>query len=86
MTLDFNRKLITLSVFIVNEEQLKFVDKFSYPGNAVSRTVRIDHQVTIRIAKASVAFGILCAIVRERNGIKLATLLNVYKAVVPQTL
>ena len=86
MTLDFNRKLITLSVFIVNGEQLKVVDKFTYPGNALSRTVRTDNEVTIGIAKASVAFGILCAIVRERNGIKLATLLNVYKAVVPQIL
>ena len=44
------------------------------------------HEITARIAKASVAFGRLRANVWERNGIKLNTKLKVYKAVVLPTL
>ena len=48
--------------------------------------LHIDDEVTARIAKASVAFGRLRANVWERNGIKLGTMLKVYKAVVLPTL
>ena len=61
--------------------KLKIVDKFIYLGSTLSRAVHIDDEVTARIAKASVAFGRLCANVWERNGIKFDTKLRVYKAV-----
>ena len=64
----------------------KVVDKFTYLGSTLSRAVHIDDEVTARIAKASVALGRLRANVWERNGIKLDTKLNVYKALVLPTL
>ena len=69
----------------VNGQKLKVVDKFTYLGSTLSRAVHIDDEITARIAKASVAFG-LRANVWERNGIKLDTKLKVYKAVVLPTL
>ena len=77
----YNEPIIT-----VNGQNLKVVDKFTYLGSTLSGAVYIDDEVTSRIAKASVAFGRLCANVWERNGIKLDTKLKVYKAVVLPTL
>ena len=48
--------------------------------------MHIDDEVTVRTAKASVAFGRLLTNVWERNGIRLDTTLKVYKAVVLPTL
>ena len=48
--------------------------------------MHIDEKVTARTAKASVAFGRLRTDVWERNGIRLDTMLKVYKAVVLPTL
>ena len=48
--------------------------------------MHIDDEVTVSIAKASVAFGRLRANVWERNGIKIDTKLKVYKGVVLPTL
>ena len=70
----------------MNRQKLKFVDKFTYLGNTLSRAVHIDDEFTARIAKASMIFGRLCAFIWEQNGIKLDTKLNVYKAVVLPTL
>ena len=70
----------------VNGQKLQVVDKFTYLGSTLSRAVHIDDEVTARTAKASVAFGRLRTNVRERNGIRLDTKLNVYKAVVLPTL
>ena len=70
----YNEPTITL-----NGQKLKAVDKITYLGSTLSRTVHIE--VTARIAKVSVAFGRLRANVWERNGIKLDTKLEVYKAV-----
>ena len=64
---------------------MEVVDKFTYLGSTLSRAVHTD-DVTVRIAKASLAFGRLRANVWERNGIKLDTKLKVYKAVVLPTL
>ena len=58
------------------------VDKFTYLGCTLSIAVRIDDEVTAIIAKASVAIGRLRANIWERNGLKLDTKLEVYKAVV----
>ena len=70
----------------MNGQKLKVVDKFTYPGSTLSRAVYIDEEVTARIAKASVVFGRHRANVWERNGIKLATKLEAYNAVVLPTL
>ena len=70
----------------VNGQKLKIGDKFTYLGSTLSGAVHIDDEVTVRIAKASVAFGRLRANVFERNGIKLDIKLKVYMAVVLPTL
>ncbi|XP_063590560.1 uncharacterized protein LOC134767492 [Penaeus indicus] len=41
----------------VNKQKLAAVDKFTYLGSALSRSVHIDDETDARIAKASVAFG-----------------------------
>ena len=42
-------------------QKLKVVGKFTYLGSTLSRAVHIDDEVTVRIAKARVAFGRLRA-------------------------
>ena len=66
----------------VNGEALKTVNKFTYLGSTLSRNVRIDDAVVLRIAKASAAFGNLIEKVREREGLSTQTKLKVYKAVI----
>lgn len=73
-------------VITVDGEPLKTVDKFTYIGSTLSRSVNIDDEVETRIAKASSAFGRLRDSVWERRGIKQATKLKVYQAVVLPTL
>lgn len=73
-------------VITVEGEPLKTVDKFTYLGSTLSRSVNIDDEVELRIAKSSSAFGRLRESVWERRGIKLATKLKVYRAVVLPTL
>ena len=51
----------------VKGQKLKVVDKFTYLGSTLSRTVHIDEEVTARITKAKVAFVRLRANVWERN-------------------
>ena len=68
------------------KKKLQVVDKFTHLGSTLSKAVHIDDEVTARTAKASVAFGRLCTNVWERNGFRLDTKLNVYKAVVLPTL
>ena len=68
----------------LNGQKLQVVDKFTYLGSTLSRAVHINDEVTARTAKASVEFG--STNVWERNGIRLDTKLNVYKAVELSTL
>ena len=70
----------------VNGQKLQVVDKFTYLGSTLSGAVHFDDEVTVRTAKASVAFGRLRTNVWERNGIRLDTKLKVDKAVVLPTL
>ena len=62
------------------------VDKFTYLGSTLSRSVVIDDEINTRIAKASAAFGRLSKNVWDRRGITTETKLKVYKAVVLTTL
>ena len=47
----YNEPIIT-----VNGQKLNIVDKFTYQGSTLSRALHIDVDVTVRIAKTSVAF------------------------------
>ena len=51
----------TEPTIIVNEQKLKVVDKFTYMGSTLSRAVRINVEISAKIAKSSVAFGRLHA-------------------------
>ena len=62
------------------------MDRFTYLGSTLTNNVVIDREVSIRIAKASASFGRLYANVWNRRGIKIATKLKVYRAVVLPTL
>ena len=62
------------------------VDKFTYLGSTLSRSVHIDDETDARIAKASVAFGHLHSSVWERKGVSLSTKLSVYRAIALTTL
>ena len=66
----------------VKGQKLQAVDRFTYLGSTLSRTVNIDEEVNTRIFKASTAFGRLRASVWERRGISITTKLKVYNAVV----
>ena len=66
----------------VNGEKLTVTEKFVYLGSTLSRSVRIDEEVSYRIARASSAFGRLRERVWDRRGISLQTKLEVYRAVV----
>ena len=65
----------------VNGQRLSVVDKFTYLGSTLSRTVTIDDEVNNRLAKASAAFGRLrkkCVCVRS---ISTESKIKVYKTV-----
>jgi hypothetical protein len=66
----------------VDGQKLAVADKFIYLGSTLSRTVSIDEEVTLRIARASAAFGRLHNSVWNRRGISLQTKIKVYRAVV----
>ena len=71
----------------VNGQKLQTdVDKFTYLGSTLSRSVHIDDEIDARIAKASVAFGRLRSSVWERKGVSLATKPSVFRAIVLTTL
>ena len=70
----------------VKGQKLQAVDKFTYLGSTLSRSVSIDEEVNARISKASTAFGRLRKNVWERPGISTITKLKVYRAVVLTTL
>ena len=66
----------------VNGQKLAVTDKFGYLGSTLSRSVKIDEEVSYRIARASAAFGRLRDTVWERRGLTRETKLKVYQAVV----
>ncbi|KAK3794082.1 hypothetical protein RRG08_042896 [Elysia crispata] len=70
----------------VKGQKLQTVDKFTYLGSSLSRTVNIDVEVNNRIAKASYAFKRLRENVWEQRRLSMTTKLKVYHAVVIATL
>nr|VZI29564.1 unnamed protein product [Spirometra erinaceieuropaei] len=70
----------------VNGAQLQAVANFTYPGNILSRTTKIDNEVARRISKDSQVFGRLRNTVWNRRNLHLRTKLKMYKAVILPTL
>ncbi|BHF63668.1 hypothetical protein SprV_0200666200 [Sparganum proliferum] len=70
----------------VNGIQLQVVENFPYLGGSLSRSIKIEAEVTRRISKASQAFGRLQNTVLNRHSIHLNTKLDMYKAVILPTL
>ena len=67
-------------------KDFNLVEKFTYLGSTLSRTVAIDDEINTRLAKASAAFGRLHKNVWDRRGITTETKIKVYKAVVLTTM
>jgi len=68
--------------FTIKGQLLPVVDKFTYLGSTLSRSVHIDDEVVNRISKAFSVFGGSRKNVWNRMGISLSTKLKVYKAIV----
>jgi hypothetical protein len=71
---------------LVDGVVLNVVDKFCYLGSILSQTARIDDDVTRRIAAASASFGKLEKRLWSDHGVKRATKIAVYRAVVLSSL
>ena len=70
----------------INGQRINVVDKFTYLGSTLSRTVTMDDEQNTRLAKASAAFGRLDKSVWCRRGITADTKIKVYRAAVLTTL
>ena len=67
---------------VINNTDIKTVSKFCYLGSTISMSGSLDAEVTMRIAKASAAFGRLTKRLWQEHGIKTSTKIAVYRAVV----
>ncbi|KAJ1200347.1 hypothetical protein NDU88_004171 [Pleurodeles waltl] len=65
------QKTYTEPTITAEGEILKAVDKFTFLGSTLSRSVNIDNEVDTRIVKAGSSFGRLRELVGERRGIRL---------------
>jgi hypothetical protein len=81
-----NRKTCSVPSIRAGDTVLKAVDRFCYLGSVLSSVANIDNDVSARLAKASAAFGRLTKRLWNDHGIRLATKVAVYKAVVLTTL
>ena len=81
-----NRHTYAAPVIKAGVETLKVVDKFCYLGSILSADASIDDDISARLAKASAAYGRLRKRLWSDHGIKLATKVAVYKAVMLTTL
>lgn len=70
----------------VNVQRLNLMDKSTYRGSTLSRTVVIDDEINTRLAKASAASDRLHKNVWDRRGITKETKIKVYKAIVLTTI
>ena len=70
----------------INGEALKKVSSFSYLGSVISDDCTVDRDITVRLQKASKAYGALQKKLWSQRGIQVKTKLKVYKAAVISTL
>ena len=71
---------------LINGQKINAVNRFTYLGSTLSQDATIDHEVNLRISKASSTFGRLYDSVWNRRGIRNQTKIKVYSAVVLPTL
>ena len=71
---------------LIDGKRMKAVDEFKYLGSIVSRDGSLDPELSTRIGKAHSAFNKLNKRLWRKSGIKLATKIMVYRAVVLSTL
>ncbi len=81
-----NKQTCTAPVIKAGDSVLKATDKFCYLGSVLSSAANIDDDISARLAKASAAHGRLIKRLWNDHGIRLATKIAVYKAVVLTTL
>ena len=72
----------TAPTITIGNNPLNVVDKFTNLGSTISQNVLIDDEISARIGKASGSFGKLAKRVWGGRGVRLATKINVYGAVV----
>ena len=70
----------------IDDTEIKSVDKFCYLGSTICSSGTLDAEVTLRIAKASAAFGRLNNELWNDKGITFSTKINTYRAVLLTTL
>ena len=76
----------TAPTITIDNNPLKVTDKFTYLGSTISQNALIDDEISARIGKASGSFGKLKKRLWSERGVRLATKINVYCAVVLPTL
>ena len=76
----------TAPTITIDNNALNVVDKFTYLGSTISQNALIDDEISARIGKASGSFGKLTKRLWSERGVRLATKVNVYCAVVLPTL
>jgi hypothetical protein len=81
-----DRKSCSIPINWAGDTVLKAVDRFCYIGSVLSSEASNDNDVSDRLSKASDAFGRLTKCLWNDHGIRLATKVALYKAVVLPTL
>ena len=76
----------TAPTITIDNNPLNVVDKFTYLGSTISQNALIDDEISARIGKASGSFGKIIKRLWSERGVRLATKINVYGAVVLPTL
>ena len=76
----------TAPTITTDNNALNVTDKFTYLGSMISQNALIDDDISARVGKASGSFGKLTKRIWSERGVRLATKVNVYCAVVLPTL
>ena len=76
----------TAPTITIDNNALNYVDKFTYLGRTISQNALTDSKISAWIGKASGSFGKLTKRLWSERGVRLATKINVYGAVVLPTL
>jgi len=77
-----DKKMYSTPVIWAGGAALKSLDRFCYLGCLLSNAANIDDEISAKIAKASAAFGRLTKRLWDDHGIRVATKVAPYKAIV----